>query len=275
MPSTTSDTAGARAHARAMAGTQVVAMPTIPATSATDLPPGVASADVVWDETIAAGGYGARVLKRGSRLQLTDLYGDGAVAMMVFNAERPVERLNVADTVKIQWNAYLGAGRFLLSDMGRVLMSVIEDDTCGHDAFCGASNQASNARKYGDGYNHGAHPNARDRFVIALAKYGMTRRDIHPCVNWFKPVAVAADGAIELDHGPHAARQHIILRAEMDVIVVIANCPHVRDPRDDYTVTPVRATAWAGPVTPPDDAVRMATPEGLRAFENVEDYYRR
>lgn len=275
MPSTTSDTAGARAHARAMAGTQVDAMPTIPATSATDLPPGVASADVVWDETIAAGGYGARVLKRGSRLQLTDLYGDGAVAMMVFNAERPVERLNVADTVKIQWNAYLGAGRFLLSDMGRVLMSVIEDDTCGHDAFCGASNQASNARKYGDGYNHGAHPNARDRFVIALAKYGMTRRDIHPCVNWFKPVAVAADGAIELDHGPHAARQHIILRAEMDVIVVIANCPHVRDPRDGYTVTPVRATAWAGPVTPPDDAVRMATPEGLRAFENVEDYYRR
>ena len=275
MPSTTSDTAGARAHARAMAGTQVVAMPTIPATSATDLPPGVASADVVWDETIAAGGYGARVLKRGSRVQLTDLYGDGAVAMMVFNAERPVERLNVADTVKIQWNAYLGAGRFLLSDMGRVLMSVIEDDTCGHDAFCGASNQASNARKYGDGYNHGAHPNARDRFVIALAKYGMTRRDIHPCVNWFKPVAVAADGAIELDHGPHAARQHIILRAEMDVIVVIANCPHVRDPRDGYTVTPVRATAWAGPVTPPDDAVRMATPEGLRAFENVEDYYRR
>jgi urea carboxylase-associated protein 2 len=275
MPSTTSDTAGARAHARAMAGTQVDAMPTIPATSATDLPPGVASADVVWDETIAAGGYGARVLKRGSRLQLTDLYGDGAVAMMVFNAERPVERLNVADTVKIQWNAYLGAGRFLLSDMGRVLMSVIEDDTCGHDAFCGASNHASNARKYGDGYNHGAHPNARDRFVIALAKYGMTRRDIHPCVNWFKPVAVAADGAIELDHGPHAARQHIILRAEMDVIVVIANCPHVRDPRDGYTVTPVRATAWAGPVTPPDDAVRMATPEGLRAFENVEDYYRR
>ena len=275
MPSTTSDTTGARAHSRAMAGTQVEAMPTIPATSATDLPPGVAAADVMWDETIAAGGYGARVLKRGSRLQLTDLHGDGAVAMMVFNAERPVERLNVADTVKIQWNAYLGAGRFLLSDMGRVLMTVLEDDTCGHDAFCGASNQASNARKYGDGYNHGAHPNARDRFVIALAKYGMTRRDIHPCVNWFKPVAIAADGAIELDHGPHAAQQHITLRAEMDVIVVIANCPHVRDPRGDYTVTPVRTTAWTGPVTPPDDAVRMATPEGLRAFENVEDYYRR
>lgn len=271
----TADPAGARAHARAMAGTRVEAMPTIPASAATDLPEGVLPGDVVWDETIAAGGYAARVLKRGSRLRLTDLYGDACAAMLVFNAERPVERLNVADTVKVQWNAYLGAGRLLLSDMGRVLMSVTEDTTHGHDAFCGASNMASNARKYGDGFNHGAHPNARDRFVIALAKFGMNRRDIHPCVTWFKPVSIAADGAVELDIGPFAAGQHVTLRAEMDVIVVIANCPHVRDPRADYAVTPLRATAWRGTVTAPDDPIRLASPEGLRAFENVEDYYQR
>jgi urea carboxylase-associated protein 2 len=258
-----------------MAGTRVEAMPTVPATLATDLPDGVAADSVVWDETIAAGGYAARILTRGTRLRLTDVHGDGAVAMLVFNAERTVERLNVADTVKVQWNAYLGAGRLLLSDMGRVMLSVIADDTKGHDAFCGASNQASNARKYGDGFNHGAHPNARDRFVIALAKYGMNRRDIHPCINWFKPVTIAADGAIELDTGPHPAGQSITLRAEMDVIVVLANCPHVRDPRPDYAVTPVRATAWRGPITAQDDPIRLATPEGLRAFENVEDYYRR
>ncbi|WP_353230906.1 urea amidolyase associated protein UAAP1 [Novosphingobium sp.] len=258
-----------------MAGTRVEAMPTIPASAATALPAGVTADAVVWDETIAAGGYAARVLNRGSRLRLTDLQGDAAVSMLVFNAERPVERLNVADTVKIQWNAYLGAGRLLLSDMGRVLLSVLEDDARGHDAFCGASNLASNARKYGDGFNHGAHPNARDRFVIALAKYGMNRRDIHPCINWFKPVAIAADGAIELDVGPFAAGQHVTLRAEMDVIVVLANCPHVRDPRGAYAVTPVRATAWRGPVTPMDDPIRLHTPEGLRAFENVEDYYQR
>lgn len=273
--STTADPAGARAHARAMAGTRVEAMPTIPASAATGLPEGVSPESVVWDETLAAGGYAARVIRRGTRLRLTDLYGDSCAAMLVFNAERPVERLNVADTVKVQWNAYLGAGRLLLSDMGRVMMSVLEDTTQGHDAFCGASNQASNARKYGDGFNHGAHPNARDRFVIALAKFGMNRRDIHPCVTWFKPVSIAADGGVELDVGPFTPGQSIILRAEMDVIVVIANCPHVRDPRTDYSVTPLRATAWSGPITPEDDPVRLATPEGLRAFENVEDYYRR
>jgi len=67
----------------------------------------------------------------------------------------------------------------------------------------------------------------------------------------------------------------MVLRAEMDVIVVIANCPHVLDPRDEWTVTPLRVSAWRGAITPPDDPVRTATPEGLRAFLNVEDYFRR
>jgi urea carboxylase-associated protein 2 len=267
--------AGARDHARAMAGTRVEAMPTIPASAAEDPPPGVAAEALIWDETLAPGGYASRRLDRGARLRLVDLHGDACVSMLVFNAERTVERLNVADTVKVQWNAYLGAGSLLLSDMGRVMFSLLEDDTAGHDAFCGASNARANARRYGDGFNHGAHPNARDRFVIALAKHGLNRRDIHPCVNWFKPVRIGADGATALNAGPFAPGGHVTLRAEMDVLVVLANCPHVLDSRAGYAVTPMRATAWRGPITAPDDPVRNATPEGLRAFQNVEDYFAR
>lgn len=100
-------------------------MPTLPACGARDLPPGVTASDVVWDETIAGGGYASRQINRGTRLRLTDLHGDGCVSMLLFNAERPVERLNIADTLKIQWNGYLSAGCFLLSDMGRVLMGVL------------------------------------------------------------------------------------------------------------------------------------------------------
>ena len=195
--------------------------------------------------------------------------------MLVFSAERPVERLNVADTVKVQWNAYLGAGRLLLSDMGKVLMSLVEDEAGTHDAFCGASNEASNARKYGDGFNYGLHPNARDRFSLGVAKFGLGRKDIHPCVNWFKGVRIGEDGAAIPQIGPFTPGRSLILRAEMDVIVILANCPHVLDPRPDYVVTPVRATAWRGPVTTEDDAIRNATPEGLRAFLNVEEDLRR
>jgi urea carboxylase-associated protein 2 len=271
----TADPYGAQAHARSQAGTRAEAMPTVPATAAVDLPAGVAAADVVWDETIAPGGYAGRQIARGARLRLTDLAGDASASLLLFNAERPVERLNIADTLKVQWNGYLGQGRLLLSDMGRVLASLVEDTAEAHDAFCGASNQASNARKYGDGFNHGAHPNARDRFSLGVAKFGLGRKDVHPCLNLFKPVRIAQGGETVLDVGPHRPGRFVTLRAEMDLIVVLANCPHVLDPRPHYAVTPLRATAWRGPVTSEADPIRNATPEGLRAFLNVEDYYRR
>jgi uncharacterized protein len=114
----------ARDHARSQAGTTVRAMPTIPAASARDLPPGVFPRDVVWDEVMAGGEYCGRVLKRGTRVRLTDLEWDACVSVIAFNADSPVERLNVADTVKVQWNCYLRSGSLLLSDMGRVLLSI-------------------------------------------------------------------------------------------------------------------------------------------------------
>ncbi|HEY2590264.1 MAG TPA: urea amidolyase associated protein UAAP1 [Steroidobacteraceae bacterium] len=271
----TADPHGALAHARAMGGTLVEAMPTVTATRAPHRPPGVASEAMLWDETIAPGGYAAKELHRGARLCLVDLRGDACVSMLLFNAEHPIERLNVADTIKVQWNAYLGAGRLLLSDMGRVLVSIVEDRAETHDAFCGASNEATNARRYGIGANWSVHPNARDRLLLGAAKFGLGRKDVHPCVNWFKGVRIGPNGATELDYGPFAPGRSLILRAEMHLIVVLANCAHVLDPRPRYTVTPVRASAWRGPITRDDDPLRTGSPESERAFLNVEEYFRR
>jgi urea carboxylase-associated protein 2 len=273
--SSTGDPGGARAHARAQAGTRVEAMPILPASAAADRPNGVKASDMLWEETVAAGGYSSAWLDRGARLRLIDLHGDASPSMLIFNADQPAERLNVADTIKIQWNAYLGTGKLLLSDMGRVLMSILADSAESHDVFCGASNEKTNARKYGDGSNSGPHPNARDRFLLAAAKWGLNRRDVHPCVNFFKPVRIAEDGATHFDPGPFEPGREIVLRAEMNVLVVIANCPHVLDPRAAYTVTPLRVTAWRGAATEQGDAIRLATPEGLRAYENVEAYFSR
>ncbi|MCT2399542.1 urea amidolyase associated protein UAAP1 [Novosphingobium mangrovi (ex Huang et al. 2023)] len=274
MTETLANPLAARDHARSMAGTVTESMPVLPP-AADDLPPGVSAGDLLWEETIAAGGYATRRLSRGTRLRLVDLKGDASASLLVFNADMPTERLNVADTVKVQWNAYLGEGKLLLSDMGRVLLSILEDDADTHDCFCGTSNADTNAAKYGEGRNSGPYPNGRDRFLLGAAKHGLGRRDVHPCVNLFKGTRIEDDGTIVPLIGPFDPGRSLVLRAEMDVIVVIANCPHVLDPRTDWTVTPLRATAWRGPVTPEDDPVRTATPEGLRAFLNVEDYFRR
>ena len=270
----TNDPQGARAHARAMGGTRVEAMPTLPAASASDLPPGVTPESMIWEETLDAGGYAAKELSRGARLRLVDLQGDACVSMLVFNAERPIERLNVADTMKVQWNAYLQPGSLLLSDMARPLMSLLADDARTHDGFCGPSNERT-SRAYGDRGAWGYHPNARGRLLLGVAKFGLGRKDVHPCINWFKGVRIAADGATVLEAGPFPPGRSVLLRAEMNVIVVLTNCPHVLDQRSTYEATPVRISAWRGPVTPTDDPIRSGTPEAQRAFLNVEDYFSR
>lgn len=270
---TLGDPSAARAHARAMAGTVAEAMPILPPV-ARDLLRDVASADLVWEETIASGGYASRRLARGSRTRLIDVAGDACASVLIFNAEMPTERLSIADTLKIQWNAYLGAGKLLLSDMGRVLMSIEADEAGTHDAFCGASNAAANARTCGEGGNWSAFPNARDRLLLGAAKHGLGRRDVHACLNLFKGVRIAADGATIPELGPFPPGRAVTLRAEMEVIVVIANCPHVLDERP-WQVTPLRVTAWRAEPAGEDDPIRNATPEGQRAFLNVDDYYRR
>jgi uncharacterized protein YcgI (DUF1989 family) len=45
----------------------------------------------------------------------------------------------LADTMKVQWQAYLGVGSQLLSDMGRALMAITGDTSATHDCLCGPS----------------------------------------------------------------------------------------------------------------------------------------
>jgi uncharacterized protein len=267
----TSTPLGARDHARAQMGTAVDTAPTVPAREAGDLPHGIAADQVVWDETLGAGGYASHVLDRHSRLRLTDLEGDGCIALLVYNAATTSERLNVADTVKVQWQAYLSAGSLLLSDMGRVMMSITEDSCGHHDSFCGTSTARTNERKYGDGAVSGPHPSGRDRFALALAKHGMGPVDIMANVNLFKGVRVAADGSLDWVEGSSRPGDVVELRAEMRVLVVVANVPHVLDPRPEYEAGKVRLLAYRGPPTPADDPCRAAGPESERAYLNTED----
>ncbi|HEY8546424.1 MAG TPA: urea amidolyase associated protein UAAP1 [Acidimicrobiales bacterium] len=264
---------GARDHARAQAGTAearaVTTQPTVPATAATDLPDGVAAADVVWDETLGLGGYASRVLRRGTHLRLADLTGDTNLHLVLHHAARPAERLNVADTVKLQWNAYLGGGGLLLSDMGRVLATMLPGSTAALDLLCGASTRSGVAARHGDSGNHSPTPAGRDRLLLGLAKHGLGRRDLPPSANLFSSVRVEPDGSLVL--APPGEPSHMTLRCELDVLVTVAVTPHVLDDRPTYTGGPVRLTAWSGAPAGPDDPARAASPEARRAFENTDD----
>jgi urea carboxylase-associated protein 2 len=243
--------------------------PTVPSTAATHLPAGVAPGDVVWDEVIGAGGYASRRLPRGAVLRISDLHGDACIQLVVHSAVVPAERINVADTVKVQWQAYVGEGALLLSDMGRVLMTIVGDTSGRHDCLCGAGTAAANAARYGDGRVSGPTPAARDLLCLAAAKHGLGRGDVPPGITLFRRAVVTADGSLHLDpeHRPGA---WVELRAEQPVIASVANTPHVLDERPTYTATTARCTAWR--TTHPDpDPFRDTTPERRRAFENTDE----
>lgn len=269
--STTSTTYGARDHARAQAGTVVEAMPSIPASAWPDPPPGVDPAALVWAETVAGGGYTHKVLARGTELRLTDTQGDACAHLLLFNAEGPWERLNVADTVKVQWNAYLGESMTLLSDQARVLATLVTDESGKHDALCGTSTVDGNTERYGDGSPQGASPSGTALFTLAAAKHGLTPRDLPPSLSFFQGVRVETDGGLTFT-GSAGPGKTVILRTELPVVVLIANVAHPLDPRPDYTVTPLRVLARRSTPSTPDSPEWTASPESQRAFENTADY---
>jgi uncharacterized protein len=267
----TASVLGARDHARGQAGARSATQPTVPVTAAVDLPPGVTAPTLLWDETVGLGGYATRRLPRGARLRLTDLGGDTNVSLVLHHARRPAERLNVADTVKLQWTAYPGEGSLLLSDMGRVLASVVEADVPAIDVLCGALTPVAADERFGSTGNHSASPSGRDRLLLGLAKHDLTRRDLPPAANLFRAARVAPDGTLALVDGASRPGASITIRADLDLLVTLAVTPHPLDDRHAYTGGPVRCTAWRGEPSPPDDPLRTTNPEATRAFENTDD----
>jgi len=261
----------ARVDARAQGGKVADAMPYLPASSTPYPPPGVDVAALTWAETVAGGKYAHKVLARGTRIKLLDVTGEACAHVLVYNALEPWERLNVADTVKIPWQAYLGTGHPLLSGDGRVLATIVSDGSGCHDALCGTSSAKANQARYGDSAPQGPSPSGRELFTLAAAKHGLAPRDLPPSVSFFKGIRVEPDGSLTWtgSAGPGTA---VELLAELPLILLIANVPHPVDPRPAYTCGPLRVHAWRSRPTAPGDPLWDATPEAHRAYLNSAGY---
>ena len=223
----------------------------------------------------------ARKLIRGQILRITDLRGRGSVSALFYNARDPIERYNMADTLKAQYTAFLTTGRVLFSDMGRILVSVI-DDSCGwHDTISGAGNAASSQARFGPGryqeLRNDFHRNARDNFVVELSKRGLGKRDIVANVNFFVRVSADAAGQIAWVPGNSRPGAYVDLRAEMDTLVVLSNTPHPLDPSKTYAPPPVELSirlAAARELPGRSDPCRLSRPENDRGFSLTEAYLR-
>lgn len=220
---------------------------------------------IIWDEMIPGGAYWSYIVKREKTLRIVAPEGSRGVSFLCYNADNLIERYNAADTAKIQFNAFLKKGMLLYSDMGRVLFSITED-TCGyHDTLGGCSNLATNYK-----YGEGDYKNSRDNFLLALTKRNLGKKDIMPNLNLFTRISVEPEGGLVWAEKTAEPGNFIDLRAEMNVLVVLSNCPHPLDPSSTYDPKPIRAVVWNSPAQNADDLCRNANSEALRGFQNTD-----
>lgn len=217
--------------------------------------------------TVPAGWYWAGRLAVGDRLRLVNVAATPGVSMMLWNALDPSERYNAPDTVKLQWTATLQRGRLLLSDMGRVLASLVEDSSGAHDTLLGG---APSPRRR-DVTLDGGLRNTGDNLRLAAGKLGLTRRDLAPAVTFFAPVGTDAKGRFHWRDGGVTSGDYIELRAEMPCLVAFSNTPHPLAPVD-IAAGDVTACVWAGPRPAADDICRTLSEEARRAFDNTDAF---
>jgi uncharacterized protein len=201
-------------------------------------------AAAVLDVIVRAGEPWMQELRKGQTLRIVDLEGNQAVDTLFYNARDTGERYSAVDTIRAQGNLYLTTGSPLLSSQGRKML-VITADTCGrHDTLGGACAAESNQVRYA--LDKRSMHNCRDNFlsVLAQADISLSKRDLTSNINFFMNVPVTPEGGLSFEDGISAAGRYVEMRALMDVVVLVSNCPQLNNPCNAFNPTPVRMLIW-------------------------------
>lgn len=193
---------------------------------------------VVHDEVIRARAPWSHVVRAGQTMRIVDLEGNQAVDCVLYVADDPTERYSAPDTIVGQRNVYLVGGTVLRTTEGRALMTVTGTTCERHDTLGGACSKESNTLRYGH-HTYAQHA-CVENFVHEHLRHGLGKRDIQSNINWFMNVPVEADGSLGIVDGISAPGLWVDLRAELDTLVIISNCPQVNNPCNGFDPTPVR-----------------------------------
>ena len=208
-------------------------------------PSALAMEAAIYRQVIEAGDYWLHVVERGQTLRILDLEGRQAVDTLFYNANDPAERYSMCDTIRAAGNVYLTAGTVLCSNRGNALLEIVAD-TCGrHDTLGGACSAESNTVRYALAKK--CMHSCRDSWLLAIAEhpeFALDKRDITHNINFFMNVPVTAAGGLTFADGISAAGKYVELKASMNVLTLISNCPQLNNPCNDYNPTPIEVLIW-------------------------------
>lgn len=200
-----------------------------------------------YDQVIPANAPWSGYVKKGETIRIVDSEGCQAVDTLFYRADDFEERYSAQDTILAQGRAYISAGTTLLSSEGNPMLTVVADSCGHHDTSAGACSCEANTVRFG---HHTKYMHAcRENFLLEVSKHGMGKRDIVANINFFMNVPILADGTLAIVDGVSAPGDYVELRAEMDVLAVISNCPQVNNPCNGFNPTALRVMIWEGPKT--------------------------
>jgi urea carboxylase-associated protein 1 len=194
--------------------------------------------DVLRDEVVAARAPWSGVVPAGGTLEIVDLHGNQAVDCLFYVAADTVERYSAPDTVAWQGSIFLTTGSELRSNLGRTLLTVVADDVGRHDTLGGACSKESNTLRYG--HHTKAQHACVENFLAEGARWGLGKRDLVSNINWYMNVPVDEDGTLGIVDGISAPGRSLTLRAEVEVLALLSNCPQINNPCNGFNPTPVR-----------------------------------
>ena len=183
-------------------------------------------------------------IQAGQTLRILDLEGNQAVDVIFYHRHDVAEHYSASETLLAQGAVYLSTGSVLRSNEGRPMLTLVAD-TCGrHDTLGGACAAESNTVRYAlqKKFMH----SCRDNYLLAIAQVdaGLSKRDLVPNINFFMNVPVTPEGGLSFEDGVSAPGKYVELRAEMDLWMLVSNCPQLNNPCNAYHPTPVEFLIW-------------------------------
>lgn len=200
----------------------------------------------ILDEIIPAGKPWSAVVKAGQYLNIIDIEGQQGVDFLCYNADNFEERYHAPNTLKAIQTLKLSTGHNLYSDIARPIFTITHDSSGGHDSIAGCCSAPSNEMLYGVKDV----PGCRENFLSELSTHGLGRKDIVPNINFFCDVPVdanrmAPDVFVE---GASSPGDYVSLKARMNALAVISNCPQLNNPCNSGRPTEIRVVisqqAW-------------------------------
>lgn len=181
----------------------------------------------------------AFVLPEGGRCRVTDVSGTQVADVMFFSAANPLERFSQNVTRIMNWNARVGVGTTLYSNLQRAL-AVVRVDTVGrHDTyFCSCSRYV-----YEEIYRVGPRPGCRDNIHAALGRLGGVARIpeemLTDPLNCFQNSGFDDEGRPYLGPAWSKPGDHIEFEALTDLVMAVSACPDDVSACNGHTCTAI------------------------------------